>query len=1115
MEALIERLKIKPIPKKKEDNVIQLNNDTTKTSDELEEVDVSALLEDNPDFFIYDKTKETNDFDEKVFLNEINDMKNIRQNIPKIIQEQEDKIKEENIGEIIPVKRNKRKPKIDTSKSAITEIASIDIGEEIKQKLPQPKDIVLIKKPSYYMNNREIFTKFINSLFADYRKETINSNLTVECDKKTKNVVTKRKDGSTLSSNNFSLLTHQKIILDYLNIYTPYRGLLIYHGLGSGKTCSSIAVAESHIHAASSIAFTEGIVQSKKVIVMTPASLRVNYFEELKKCGNPIYKKKQFWEFVKLSENNSKEMLSSILHLPIKYIETSGGAWMVDINKSSNYESLSPTQKLSLDEQLNEMIHNKYQFINYNGIQKKHVNQLTKNNTVNPFDNKVVIIDEAHNFISGIVNKIKFGKKYTEYKYTVLYHNLMKANNAKIILLSGTPIINYPNEIAILYNILRGFIKTFHIPISTSTKKYTEEQFKKLFQKHQIIDYLEYKSGMLKITRTPFGFVNKFYGLSYKGTRYINKEELSDNAFVSNIIEILNTNKIKFNSDNIKVVNTKALPDKLDDFNEMFFDPSTGDMKNTNLFKRRILGLTSYFKSASEDLMPRYDYLKDTHIEKINMSNYQFEKYQEVRLLERANEEKNKKRKQFQRSMALQHEEEESLTTYRIFSRAFCNFVFPDPPGRPMPSETLEESINNTKDEDNMDALTLEERSKNIDNRITEEDNEDISYNVESYSVRIQNALNTLEENKVKYLTGENLEKYSPKFAAILNNMDTLDGLHLLYSQFRTIEGIKVFSMVLEANGYTQFKIKKNSSSQWILDVPQDKFETSKMFVLYTGTETAEEKEVIRHIYNGTWEYLPLSLIEELNKIHPNNINGEIIKIFMITQSGAEGISLANTKYIHIMEPYWHPVRTEQVIGRARRICSHVDLPEQERFIKVFYYLMQFTNQQIEEKMNTDIQTNDISKLDRSNLRPLTSDETLSETSKKKENITKQILKNIKEAAIDCSIHTTSSSGEVLECYSFGNDVDANVFSYKPNYENDSKDGKQIKRNVEQEQWRAKRKNINGTYYAVRLDRNNKETNMVYDLDQYVQAQNNPQIKINLVGKIIEKDGKQFIDTNI
>ena len=39
-----------------------------------------------------------------------------------------------------------------------------------------------------------------------------------------------------------------------------------------------------------------------------------------------------------------------------------------------------------------------------------------------------------------------------------LYHFLLSAQNAKVVLLTGTPIINYPNEIAVLFNILRGNI---------------------------------------------------------------------------------------------------------------------------------------------------------------------------------------------------------------------------------------------------------------------------------------------------------------------------------------------------------------------------------------------------------------------------------------------------------------------------------------------------------------------------------------------------------------------------------------------------------------------------------------------------------------------------------
>ena len=53
------------------------------------------------------------------------------------------------------------------------------------------------------------------------------------------------------------------------------------------------------------------------------------------------------------------------------------------------------------------MIREKYQFINYNGLRTSHLQTLTGNWALNPFDNCVIIIDEAHNFISRIVNKLK------------------------------------------------------------------------------------------------------------------------------------------------------------------------------------------------------------------------------------------------------------------------------------------------------------------------------------------------------------------------------------------------------------------------------------------------------------------------------------------------------------------------------------------------------------------------------------------------------------------------------------------------------------------------------------------------------------------------------------
>ena len=128
---------------------------------------------------------------------------------------------------------------------------------------------------------------------------------------------------------------------------------------------------------------------------------------------------------------------------------------MVNVTKPSNYETeLTPSQRVRVDRQIDEMINTKYEFINYNGLRAEKLKSMTDGYTHNPFDNKVVVIDEAHNFVSRIVNKLK---RPTSMAYR-LYHFLLSAQNAKVILLTGTPIINYPNEIAVLFNILRGNI---------------------------------------------------------------------------------------------------------------------------------------------------------------------------------------------------------------------------------------------------------------------------------------------------------------------------------------------------------------------------------------------------------------------------------------------------------------------------------------------------------------------------------------------------------------------------------------------------------------------------------------------------------------------------------
>ena len=902
----------------------------------------------------------------------------------------------------------------------------------------------------------------------------------------------------------FTLLTHQKIVRDYLNLYTPYRGLILYHGLGSGKTCSSIAIAE-------------GMKSDKQVIVMTPASLRMNYLQELKNCGDTMYRKNQYWEFIPIGakgeeDNQLIKTLSSVLNIRPDFIRKNGGAWLVNVTKTSNYDELSPDQKKLLDLQINEMIVHKYKFISYNGLRENHLRDLTQDYSINPFDNKVIIIDEAHNFVSRIVNKLKRPESLS----MRLYEYLLSAENCRIVLLTGTPMINYPNEIAILFNILRGYIKTWTIPIKMKVagRKLNKEELVKIFEKFDILDYLDYKprTGMLTVTKNPFGFINVNKEGVYKGVtnfKINNRGDVDDSKFVGLLTYILNQNDIEVVSSNIQVDTYKALDDSLDSFQTRFIDPSTGNIKNANLLKKRILGLSSYFRSAQEQLMPSYDKDTDFKVIKIPMSNFQFGVYEQARIQERrvAKSAAKKKKKQTGDDVYT-----DAVSSYRIFSRAFCNFVFPEN-RRPMPQDGQDITgvLKGTADEDILDAISVREKIDNPDG-IFELDDADIleseakNERSDDYAERIQTEMKYLEENASRYLTPKGLETYSPKFLNVLENLKDPEfrGLHLIYTQFRTIEGIGVLKLILDANGFTQFKIKKNEAGIWQLAIPE-KERGLPTYALYTGTESDEEKEIIRNIYNSKWGNVPDYLTSELSRISTNNFYGEIIKILMITASGAEGIDLKNTRYVHLIEPYWHPVRTEQVIGRARRICSHQDLPPELRTVNVFLYLMTFTEDQLSGDGAIELKLNDGSKFNADI--PVTSDEALYEISVIKERISTQLLNSVKEASMDCVIYNKPGTKDAVKCFSFGKSSPSS-FSYKPSISNEEKDTVD-KLNRPKVTWKGDEVTLPINGIKKKFARNPK-TNEVYDLDSYNQAvEFGDEGDLIRVGKLVKKpDGK-------
>jgi hypothetical protein len=1052
-------------------------NAEKKNEDKIRKKDTSIIIEEKGEE-IQDKDESEEQQPDNESEKQIKELETIEK--PKIEFQEE------------PVKKKRgRKKKVDNKIIIQNEdISEFVINDKsMKDRLPKMKPLN-IKTSTYYMDNRKLFIQKINQLLKNYYEDIKNDKTKVSCN---------------LEKNpKFNLLTHQKIILDYFNLYTPYRGLLLYHGLGSGKTCSSIALAE-------------GMKNDKQIYIMTPASLKMNFFSELKKCGDELYKKNQFWEFVSIEGKSEYiNVLSQALNISTDYIKNNGGAWLVNVNKEPNFTNLSSSDQNNIDEQLNYMIRSKYIDINYNGLNMKILNKYSDNSTRNPFDNSVVIIDEAHNFVSRVVNKIK-NKGSISYK---LYDYLMSASNARIIFLTGTPIINYPNEIAILYNMLRGYIKTWKFKIPGQRNTY---DFIKMFDKHNFktYDYIDFKENSLIVTRNPYGFINtkkrgvvkgtariknkeknnitkKIGGFGeifkkYNGVKLDNTGNISDSDFQKTIQEILKSNKIIVTDSDITVELNKCLPDIADEFNNYFIDNDSGSFKNNELFQKRITGLTSYFRSAQEKLLPKIiktDDNKEYHIIRTEMSKHQFAIYEKIRKIEADKERSNKRNM----NKKLDNEDLKISSTYKIFSRAACNFAFPSSINRPQPPKKGSDIT-----EDDINGITVKEK-RNTDTYIDEDDEDEKQEEIIDYNKQIENTLKMLdsknENGESEFLSASKLDTYSPKFSKILDNITDIEnsGLHLVYSQFRTIEGIGILRLVLLANGFAEFKIKKIGNQYEIVENKNDYGKPK--FVLYTGTETAEEKEIIRNIYNGTWDQgVPSNIVSKLNEMNKNNLNGEIIKVFMITASGAEGINLKNTRFVHIVEPYWHMVRIDQVIGRAKRICSHQDLPAELRTIKIFLYLSTLSAEQKISDKNIELRDRDRSRID--NKTPVTTDETLYEIAFIKNEITNQILHSIKETAIDCELYSQKNKDENIVCYGYGK-IESNNFSSYPSFKNDKTEDKYL--NLKPVEWVATEIDYKGETYAL-----NEMTNEVFDLDSYKEAvANNGKTQPKYVGMLVE-----------
>ena len=872
---------------------------------------------------------------------------------------------------------------------------------EAKIKKEIEKDTVGVKLTTTVPPTRRAFANFMLQTFrAYYLKERSK-----EFDPKACQSIKSASKGEQKA------FKYQQLIRDYMQRASPFRGILVNHGLGSGKSCTSIAAIEA-------------LMSTGPVIIMTPASLRPNYIAEIQKCGPFLFRTNNFWEFLPVpsTKDISPELafLVNVIKMSRKLIERRKGAWIPIPDKPSNFESLSGSQQDEIRSQIEDHIEERFQFVNYNGLQGDTVKDWACNNP-RMFDGATIVIDEVHNLIRMINNSnlegvytdpkkpeshsfpkaeanytpayCKVPKKYS--RSYLLYRMLCNAVGAKIIALSATPIINFPQEIGILANLLGGDIRI----IKSSLPLAEKEAALKILENHPEIDFVEVVSGQegtaAEVILTPVssGFKKIPDGLLRDETLADDEEEIYRERNLPALFERLKETLPSLGSPIFSC--TTRFPDLAETFQELFIDPIKLEVRQDRKFilMSRLSGLISYYKGEDPNMMAKAN--PDTIFE-LDMSNLQLGNYTEIR-----KQEIDQEGRRF--SSAVGGSEMYSLIskkvteTFKIFSRAVCNFAFPEDMVRPRPTHAKK---------------LIDVESVEAEPEPGEEAEET------TYEDKIHAAIEKFKVKKEEYFSKGKLEIYSPKYQKMLDTLLPSPGPVLIYTQFITLEGVTLFTLALEQQqNYGPMEIETDGKGSWRLKESTKAGGKRPRYIQYTGSVTKDKRDILKAIFNAEWAKMPSSLADEVKAVcgQDHNRDGMIVKVCMITQSGAEGISLNNVRQVHIMEPYWNKVRTDQVKGRAIRICSHADLPPEDRVVDTYFYIMKFSKEQLDK--GTVIQTFKIK--DKS----LTTDQTILKIAESKEHLNKSLLDVMRASAIDCELNK-KENGFTQACYWFSQDKD-------------------------------------------------------------------------------------------
>jgi hypothetical protein len=871
-------------------------------------------------------------------------------------------------------------------------------------------------KIEWVLPHKRAFPGFINKHFGENAKYLSDKDMFLT------NIAASTDDSPPFS--------YQILIRDYLRFGTPYRSLLLEHGLGSGKSRSAILVAET---------FRE---QGLPTLILTPAFLRLNFMDEIHKwAGEDI----RITSDMLPSEIRRRQALIDQSYHFIHYNATGYGV------HAKNKKGDDIGGKGSVLEQLARLgigfpkgskhgVHFPYLYEKYGDLK--------------PPTNMLIIIEEVHNLNRTFIG----GSSKSAIKF-FLYPLLMMATDCKIVALSGTPIISSPFEMSTLYSLLRGPIKTGN---ASNPVEFALQQEESLFN-DSFVNYENYtmKNTEVMMSRI-IGLGSLFKGVTddvdriifpagkdkpldlhlkmsvyqsevhdralalEQGKRsrktvtltgdlltsmseaqrelepdtsyHMNSRQASNFAFPQEIPRPRPRQKFTFKDEPLASYQIKFAKDVDSTYQSMVKrGVDVSDIEKEHSFKsaptvNKQKILSDLFKKAYPAPTHKNPEWSLLHEDDKSIFAQYFGDYRD-----RLQASINQLVKNADEYLTLDNLQKYSVKMAEIYRRIVgdiehgaCHLVKDD--SRVQEAEralpVVEEYEEPLVESDIQSQTSRSVQSEDDDSSIGS-DGADASVDITKITAgkRVIDPADELPKYMDVFKTDEELKALG---------MRVMGGPALVYSFFNAVEGAGIFSKVLDVHGFTQVTEETWDGSSSIADIKRE-----PRYAFIKGDMSPSMKAKVMRIFN-----------------HPANRHGQLIRVVFVTQAAAEGISLYHLRQIHIMERHWDNVMIEQVIGRGFRLRSHRYLADKrEREIQIYHYYAERADKLPDDYWSKfDLKTTD------------TIDMIIKGIADRKSKIVSQLKMIRGAAAIDCKINSDYNNLGI-KCFDFRGNASGDAFT--------------------------------------------------------------------------------------